>query len=100
MERNRGSSHPGAAIRWLSRHRNSTGCCRRGHQGAWSGRRQKLHWPPRPALTLNSIRTAGVERRDPDVDAREILLTEIRKLRTWPVRAITNTQDVSLETER
>ena len=32
-------------------------------KGAWSGRRRKLRWPPRPALTLNGIRTAGVERR-------------------------------------
>ncbi len=53
----------GAAIRWLSCHRNRTGCCCRGYQGAWSGRRRKLLWPPRPALTLNGIRTAGVERR-------------------------------------
>ena len=38
-------------------------CCCRGYQGAWSGRRPKLHWPSRPALTLTGIRTAGVERR-------------------------------------
>src|ERR1700693_397767 len=63
IERNRGSSHPGAAIRWLSCQRNSTGCCCRRYQGAWSGRRRKLHWPSRPALTLNGIRSAGVERR-------------------------------------
>jgi len=63
LKRNRGSSHPGAAIRWLPCHRNSTGCCRRGYQKAWSRRRRKLHWPPRPALTLNGTRTAGVERR-------------------------------------
>jgi hypothetical protein len=36
---------------------------RRGYQGAWSGRRRKLRWPPWPALTLNGIPTAGVERR-------------------------------------
>ena len=39
-----------------------TSCCR-GYQGAWSGRRRKLRWPPRPAVILNGIRTAGVERR-------------------------------------
>ena len=27
-----------------------------------SGCRRKLHWPPRSALRLNGIRTAGVER--------------------------------------
>ena len=32
-------------------------------KGAWSGRRRKLRWPPRPALTLNGIRTAGADRR-------------------------------------
>jgi hypothetical protein len=37
----------------------------RGYQGAWSGRRRKLRWPPRPALTLSCIRTAGDERRSP-----------------------------------
>ena len=31
------------------------GCCCRGYQGARSGRRRKLRWPPRPALTLNGI---------------------------------------------
>jgi hypothetical protein len=51
-ERNRGSSHPGAAIHWLSCHRKSTGCCW-GYQGAWSGRRRK---PPRPALTRSGIK--------------------------------------------
>jgi 4-carboxymuconolactone decarboxylase len=52
-----------AAIRWLSCHLHSTGCRCRGYQGAWSGRRQKLRWTPRPALTRSGIRTAGVERR-------------------------------------
>jgi hypothetical protein len=30
---------------------------------AWYGRRRKLRRPPRPAVTLNGLRTAGVERR-------------------------------------
>jgi hypothetical protein len=36
-------------------HATATGCCCRGYQGAWSGRRRKLHWPPRPALTLELV---------------------------------------------
>jgi hypothetical protein len=50
-----------ALPRWLSCHRDSAGCCCRCYQGAWSGRRRRLRWPPRLALTLNGIRTAGIE---------------------------------------